>query len=164
MQSEQAEFQDRPPRNVWIRPVCLALIAALLPLDWKRVEYGACNGQPGTVYVKSGWELLAGPPIWLLLGLGVLTLFLLWRSVRIDPAWRLFPATLGLLANLAAGFIVFMAATFEILAKPRILWAGFVVLSSAATLVVEGLVRFFAEIACLVRRRRHAKQQAAPPT
>ncbi|MGE0321490.1 MAG: hypothetical protein AB7K71_12415 [Polyangiaceae bacterium] len=162
MDSEGDEIVDRPPRNLWIRPVCLAMIAALLPLDWKRVEVTGCNGEPGTVHVKSGWELLAGPPIWLLLVLGALTLFLLWRSVRIERAWRLFPASLGLLANLAVGFIVLFAATFELFAKPRILWAGWIALGCAATLVVEGLLRFLAEISALVRRRRRAKQP--PPS
>ncbi|MEZ4230605.1 MAG: hypothetical protein R3B89_15630 [Polyangiaceae bacterium] len=162
MQPSQDTRRSRPPRGLWIRPVCLTLIAALLPLDWKRTEVSGCNGQPGEAHLHSGWDLVS-EGAWLLAVLSVLSLFLLWRSVRIDPDWRLFPATLGLLTNAVIGFAVFFALTFELFSRSRILWPGWAAVSSAGALALEGLIRFLAEVVALVRRRRAASARP-PPT
>ncbi len=139
--------------------MCLAVIAGVLPLDWTRVEISGCNGQPGEVHIRRGWELLSDGA-WILGVLTLLTLFLLWRSVRIEPAWRLFPASLGLIANGLIAFAVYFSTTFELFSRTRILWPGWVAVSSAGVLALEGLVRFFAEIAALVRRRRRSKHES----
>lgn len=132
----------------------------MLPFYWKRVEVSGCSGEPSQVHLDRGWDLVS-EGAWLLGVLAVLTLFLLWRSTRIDPNWRLFPATLGFLANAVLAFAIYFAATFELFSRARILWPGWVAMGSALALFFEGLTRFIAEILTLVRRRRAARRNRA---
>ena len=146
----------------WMLPVTLLVL--MLPLNglvaWR--ERAAVDWS-GAGWITAGRFAGTFAGLWLLAVLSVLSLFLLWRSVRIDPDWRLFPATLGLLTNAVIGFAVFFALTFELFSRSRILWPGWAAVSSAGALALEGLIRFLAEVVALVRRRRAASARP-PPT